>query len=240
MSDQLQIRNRAGAVLRRTGFRHLPCLGAAALRARRDARLRLRAAPRHRTWRAATACSTACRSLRADWAAKTRREPHAGDSDAGRDFRHRADARRRDRDGRGRPAQHLRARPQSGVSDLCRGAGLPARHHATSSAACARPIIPAIRIAATRPSRRCRPRSISAWTSTFELHTPLMWLDKAATWKLAHRARRGRAGRSDPRTLPHLLSRRTRRAARLGLWLRRMPGLRVARQGLARICGGVS
>ena len=33
----------------------------------------------------------------------------------------------------------------------------------TSSAACARPIIPAIRIAATRPSRRCRSRSISAW-----------------------------------------------------------------------------
>ena len=74
----------------------------------------------------------------------------------------------------------------------------------------------------------------------FELHTPLMWLDKAATWKLARSARRSRAGRSDPRTLAHLLSRRTRRAPRLGLWLRRMPGLCATRQGLARIRGGRS
>ena len=59
---------------------------------------------------------------------KARREPYAGDSDAGRDFRHRADARCRDRHGRGRPAQHLRARPQPGVPHLRRGAGLPARH----------------------------------------------------------------------------------------------------------------
>ena len=88
--------------------------------------------------------------------------------------------------GAGRPAEYLCARPQSRVPDLRGGAGLPARHHATSSAACARPIIPAIPIAATRPSRRCRPRSISAWPNSFELHTPLMWLDKAATWKLAH------------------------------------------------------
>ena len=94
---------------------------------------------------------------------KARREPYAGNSDSGRYLRHRADARCRDRDGRRRPAQHLRARPQPGVPDLRRRAGLPARHHAISSAACARPIIPAIRIAATRPSRRCRPRSISAW-----------------------------------------------------------------------------
>jgi hypothetical protein len=61
----------------------------------------------------------------------------------------------------------------------------------------------------------------------FELHTPLMWLDKAATWKLAQGARRGRAGRSDPRALPHLLSRRARRAHDWGLRLRRMPGLRA-------------
>src|SRR5689334_3792895 len=42
------VRNRAGAVLRRAGFHHLPGLGPAALRARRNARLRLRPAPRHR------------------------------------------------------------------------------------------------------------------------------------------------------------------------------------------------
>src|ERR1700677_2278897 len=40
-------RDSLGAVLWRTGFRHLPCLGAAALCARRNARLPLRAAPRH-------------------------------------------------------------------------------------------------------------------------------------------------------------------------------------------------
>ena len=56
----------------------------------------------------------------------------------------------------------------------------------TSSAACARPTTPAIPTAATTPSRRCRWRSISAWTDEFVLHTPLMWLDKAATWTLAH------------------------------------------------------
>ena len=117
---------------------------------------------------------------------QARREPHAVDPDAGGRLRDRADARRRDRDGRRRPAEHLRARPQSGVSDLRRGAGLPARHHVTSSAACARPTIPAIPIAATTPSRRCRPRSILGMARKFELHTPLMWLDKAATWKLAH------------------------------------------------------
>ncbi len=87
---------------------------------------------------------------------ETRRKPHPENSDPGRNLRHRVDARCRHRDGRGRPAQYVRARPQPGVSDVRGGAGLPARHHATSSAACARPIIPAIPIAATRPSRRCR------------------------------------------------------------------------------------
>src|ERR1700682_5490322 len=43
------IRNGTGAVFRRTGFRHLPRLGAAALCAGRDARLQLRAAPCDRT-----------------------------------------------------------------------------------------------------------------------------------------------------------------------------------------------
>ena len=179
------------------------------------------------------------KSLRPDWAAKLGESHTLEIPTLADDFRHRADARCRDRDGRGRPAQHVRARPQSGVPDLRRRAGLPARHHATSSAACARPIIPAIRIAATRPSRRCSRALNLGMARPFELHTPLMWLDKAGDLEACARTRRGRAGRPDPRTLPHLLSRRARRAARLGLWLRRMPGLRVARQGLARICGDV-
>src|SRR5439155_1451730 len=40
----------------------------------------------------------------------------------------------------------------------------------------------------------CRDETIKAWqvalnlgmAKNFELHTPLMWLDKASTWKLAH------------------------------------------------------
>ncbi len=51
----------------------------------------------------------------------------------------------------------------------------------------------------------CRDETIKAlqtalnlgMSKAFELHTPLMWLDKAATWKLADRTRRGRAGRPD-------------------------------------------
>ena len=55
-----------------------------------------------------------------------------------------------------------------------------------SSAACARPTIPAIPIAATRPSSALQAALILGMARPFELHTPLMWIDKAATWTLAH------------------------------------------------------
>src|SRR5450631_3801792 len=45
----MPIRDRAGAVFRRTGFRHLSRLGAAALCACENARFQLRPATRHRT-----------------------------------------------------------------------------------------------------------------------------------------------------------------------------------------------
>ena len=54
-----------------------------------------------------------------------------------------------------------------------------------SSPACARPIFPAIPIAATTPSRRCRSRSTLGMDRRFVIHTPLMWIDKAATFALA-------------------------------------------------------
>ena len=67
----------------------------------------------------------------------------------------------------------------------------------------------------------CRDETIKAlqtalnlgMAKNFELHTPLMWLDKANDLEARARPRRGRAGRPDPRALAHLLSRRTRRAA---------------------------
>src|SRR5690606_27054940 len=43
--------------------------------------------------------------------------------------------------------------------------------------------------------------------SRFVIDTPLMWLDKAATWALAEEL-----GGADPRAHPHLLPRRARHA----------------------------
>src|SRR4051812_37278847 len=56
----------------------------------------------------------------------------------------------------------------------------------------------------------CRDETIRALQSAlnlgmakdFELHTPLMWLDKASTWKLAQELGGGRVGGPDPRTSP--------------------------------------
>ena len=62
-----------------------------------------------------------------------------------------------------------------------------------------------------------------------------MWRDKAATWALAARARRRGAGRAGPHRDPQLLPRRPLAPARLGLWLRHLPGLRAARRRLAAL-----
>src|SRR5258707_15190988 len=64
----------------------------------------------------------------------------------------------------------------------------------------------------------CRDETIRALQSAlnlgmaknFELHTPLMWLDKASTWKLAHDLGGGRPGGLDPRQFPPLFLRRRR------------------------------
>ena len=125
------------------------------------------------------------KSLRADWAAKLGDSHTLDIPTLADDLRHRADARCRDRDGRGRPAQHLRARPQSGVPDVCGGAGLPARHPHIVGGMCETDY-------SGYPD--CRDETIKAlqvalnlgMNKQFELHTPLMWLDKAGTWKLAN------------------------------------------------------
>ena len=86
----------------------------------------------------------------------------------------------------------------------------------------------------------CRDATMTAMEQALELgfaqpfviHTPLMFIDKAETWRLAERLGGARAHRTDRRGNRHLLSRRPHASPRLGLWLRRMPGVRAARSGL--------
>ncbi len=60
------------------------------------------------------------------------------------------------------------------------------------------------------------------------IHTPLMWIDKAATFALAARNRRAGLPRYRCRGHPYLLRGRPHAPAPLGLWLRRVSGLRPA------------
>ena len=55
----------------------------------------------------------------------------------------------------------------------------------------------------------------------FAIETPLMWIDKAATWAMARAARRRGAGRPHRRAHAHVLHRRPYDPPRLGLRLRR-------------------
>ena len=71
----------------------------------------------------------------------------------------------------------------------------------------------------------------------FVLHTPLMWRDKAATWRLAASAGRRGAGAADRGAHAQLLPGRPRAPPRLGLRLRRLPGLRAKGQRLEKLLG---
>ena len=134
-----------------------------------------------------------------------------------------------------RAAEHVRAGPQPGVLQFRRPRWRTGAGSRTWSAACARPTFPAIRTAATTPSRRCKWRSRLGMDRPFVIDTPLMWIDKAATWALAAELGGQRLGRCDRRGHPHLLPRRARPAPRMGLRLRGMPGVRgCAPQGFAR------
>ena len=115
---------RPGPVLGRTGFHHLPRLGAGALRPRRDARLRLRPAPPDRARLPGTPARGASRPSNPDWAARLGEDHTHRPRRAGPDLRDGADPRHRDRLRGGRPAQHLRAGPQPRVPHLRGGARL--------------------------------------------------------------------------------------------------------------------
>ena len=67
----------------------------------------------------------------------------------------------------------------------------------------------------------------------FPIKTPLMRLTKAETWALAKRLGGEALVELIRERQPHLLPRPPRAAARLGRRLRRLPGLRAARQRLA-------
>src|SRR5258705_74182 len=74
----------------------------------------------------------------------------------------------------------------------------------------------------------CRDETIKALNSalnlgmarSFDLHTPLMWLDKASTWKLAHGLGGGGVGGMIPPQFPTPFLRGSRGAHRFGCLLR--------------------
>ena len=69
----------------------------------------------------------------------------------------------------------------------------------------------------------------------FVLETPLMWRDKAATWALADALGGAALVELIRVETPQLLPGRPLTSARLGLWLRHLPGLRTARRRLAAL-----
>ena len=181
----IEFRYRARAVLGRAGFHRLPGLGAGAVRARRDRRLRLRPAPRGRDARCGRASARRIDGAARRMGGAARRRPRDHARCAGRDLGNRADPRHGDRDGR-RTACRTRSCPGATWSSSLSPARWPTgAAPSTSSPACARPIISGY------PD--CRDDTIKAMARAlnlgmerdFVVHTPLMWVDKAATFRMA-------------------------------------------------------
>ena len=113
-----------------------------------------------------------------------------------------------------RPARDLRAGPQPGVPDLRRlvahqrGLKHSWREFCETDFSgypdCRDDTVKALQVAINL-----------GMEARLVLETPLMWIDKAETWRLAD-AGRARVGRSDRRGNPHLLSRRPDASPRLG------------------------
>ena len=125
-----------------------------------------------------------------------RRRPHRQARCAGRHLRHGAHPRNRDRDRRQRPADHLRARPQSDLLYLRRRACLsPRRRH----------IVAGMCETDYSGYPDCRDDTVKAMQVALGLgldrrviiHTPLMWIDKAGDL---------RPGRGDRRRRPCSIS----------------------------------
>ena len=201
-------------------------LGAEPLRYGRNHRLSLRPAARCGTGLPDAAGRRASQD-QSTLGRQARRRTYARHSHARRHLRDGADARRRDRHGRGRAAQHLRSGPQPDLPDFRGGArlsprhsphrhrrlrdglfrlsGLPRRHHQGASA-CHQsrhgsPLRPAHAADVARQGGDMA-ACVSAW--------------------------RRSAGGTDPLGFPFVLSRRPDEQPRMGLRLRRMPGLPLA------------
>ena len=70
----------------------------------------------------------------------------------------------------------------------------------------------------------------------FVLHTPLMWIDKAATWAMAFDLGGREFGRNARRGNAHMLPRGAWAAPRMGIRMRHLSGLCAACRGLPQIC----
>ena len=227
------LRFRARPVFRRPGLYRRARVGAGALRARRNRWFRLRPASCHRAGRAAAVARAHGRVEAGMEGAPRRRPPHFNRR-ARRYFRQRADLGDGDCLCRQRFAEHVRAGAQPdlfhlrrclGVSArrppyrrrhvrnrLFRLSGLPRRHH-QGDAGGAQP-----------RARQARHHPYAADVDR-----------QGGDLRSGPRYRRAGLPRYRCRGHPYLLRGRPRAPPPLGLWLRRVPGLRPAGEGLCSI-----
>ena len=190
----------------------------------------------HRARTAAAVLRQGLRDLNAAWARAARRGPHDRPARARRDLGHGADPRDARSPSARRPAQHLRAGAQPRFLTFAAAARLSARPAPHRRRHVRDRLFGLSRIAATTRSRRCRSRSISAWNAASSLRHAAD-VDRQGADLGARRAD------SAAQALVDLVVEdshtcylgRARRAPRLGLWLRHLPGLRAPGTGIREI-----
>ena len=179
------------------------------------------------------------RSLRADWAEKLGTATPWRYSDLSQILRYRTDARCRDRDWSGRPAQHLRARTQSVF--LTFAAALAYRRGINH-------IIGGMCETDYSGYPDCRDETIRAlqvalnlgMSQAVRIAHAVDVAGQSRTWKLADEL--GGAGLVDlVREHSHTCyPRRARRAPRLGLWVRRIPACALRAKGWREYAAGAA
>ncbi|CAM2147403.1 hypothetical protein PT2222_10162 [Paraburkholderia tropica] len=167
----------------------------------------------------------------------SRRRSHDRPLRARFDQRHRHDARNRDRNGRERPAEHLRAGPQPDVHADRRGHRVSARAQGAGRRH--------VRDRFFGLSRLPRRHHEGAASRAQSRHGQPLRAGNAADVARQGRhvasgrnARRRSARRAGARGNAYVLRRRARRAARVGLRLRRMPGVQAAQARLRSVPRG--
>ena len=127
-------------------------------------------------------------------------------------------------DDRSGAAQHLRARPQLDVFTLAAALGYRRGIRTLVGGMCETDYsgYPDCR----NDTLQALAKAISlGMDAPFPIETPLMWIDKAATWRMAARAGRAAPGRPHHRAHAHVLYCGPHDTARLGLRLRQLSGL---------------